>query len=193
MQKKKIQFLYVITCTVLFSLVLLVVLLLQMQRKNIEQEKANSLLQEKIAAIERTNRTEPIFKQVEDVAPKEYLIEDLPLNKEYIGKWERVSITINGEQEKFSAATLEITEGTFTKTTNCVISGALSVSENKMIMSVERDDCKEGKNNFTSNYKVSSDKNSLILSISDAEYEVIEGYKRIFTPVPNEAVNPNNK
>ncbi|MFA5080555.1 MAG: hypothetical protein WC472_02925 [Candidatus Paceibacterota bacterium] len=192
MKKKKIQ-LYIIACVALLSLALLVFLIFQMQMKNIEQEKTNSLLQEKIAAIERTNRTEPIFKQVEDVAPKEYLIENLPLNKEYIGKWERVSITINGEQEKFSAATLEITDGTFIKTTNCIISGALSVSEDKMIMSVERDDCKEGKNNFTSDYKVSSDKNGLMLSISDSEYEIIEGYRRILTPVSEEKTDLNNK
>jgi hypothetical protein len=154
-----------------------------MKKENDEQKNNNILLQDKLDAVEQINRTEPIFKEVEDVLPKEYVVEEIPLNKEYIGRWERVLMSINGIQEKFSPSTLEISDGFFIKTTNCVISGLLSVSEDEMIMSVTNDGCKEGKNNFVSTYKVSPDKNSLIFSIKDSEFEITEKYKRILTPV----------
>lgn len=180
MKNEELKFLYVIGIIVLAIGFVLIFLVLQKKDSEIDAQKnSNLLLQQQIDDIEKSKRTEPIFKQVENVEPKEYVVENLPANKEYIGKWKRVSMTINGIQENFASAVLEIADGSFIKTTDCVISGSLSVSENQMIMSVKNDGCKEGKNNFVSNYGLSSDNKKLTLSIDDPQFKMIEEYERI--------------
>jgi len=180
MKNEELKFLYVIGAIVVVTGLVLIFLILQKKDSEIDAQKNNNLLlQQQINDIEKNKRTEPIFKQVENVEPKEYVVENLPANKEYIGRWKRTSMTINGVQENFASATLEISDGSFIKTTDCVISGSLSVSENKMIMSVKDDGCKEGKNNFVSNYSLSSDNKKLTLSINDPQFKMTEEYERI--------------
>lgn len=178
MEKKWAKLLNIAGVIFLFFLLFLVVQI----KENEPIKKENNDLPENTSNNQNIERTDTLFKEAEDVKPKEYIVENYPLGKEYFGKWKRINLSINGVQENFSPAILELTDGFFTKTTDCIVSGKLFIIDNKMIMRTEEDGCNEGKNDFVSYYEISSDKNNLILSIKDPQFMLVEKYERILTP-----------
>lgn len=180
MKKDELKFLYVITFLIIvIAVVLFLIVINNKNSKIVEQERTNLSLQQQLEMISKTKRESPIFKDPVNVESKRNVELTVPSNKKYIGKWKRNLMTINGVSENFSQALLEIGENSFTKTTDCSISGSLSIDDRKMIMNVEKDGCQEGKNSFVSNYVVSLDGNALTLSIDDPQFKMIEGYERV--------------
>ena len=179
MEKDELKFLYVIVSIIVLIAIALFLIVINAKNKENEEQKSNdAFLQEQMDTIDKTKREDSFFKESIDVEPKS--IENRTLiGKEYLGKWKRISMTINGNPENFSHSTLEIGENYFVKTTDCSISGSLSVDKDKMMMSVENDGCKEGKNNFINNYSISPDGKLLTLSIDDPQFKMVEGYKKI--------------
>ncbi|MFA6252347.1 MAG: hypothetical protein WCX74_03025 [Candidatus Paceibacterota bacterium] len=179
MEKDEFKFLYIIVIIIALIAIALFLIVVNAQKKEVEKQKQNdAFLQEQLEMINKTKREDSVFKGATDVELKSAENNAL-IGKEYIGKWKRILMTINGSPENFSQATLEIGEDHFVKTTDCSISGSLSVDENKMMMSVENDGCKEGKNNFINNYSISPDGKLLTLSIDDPQFKMVEGYKKI--------------
>lgn len=180
MKKDELKFLYIIIALIILIIVTLFFILINIQNGKIkEKELENSSLQKQLEVISKTKRDEPIFQEAVDNETKQNSDANIPIDKKYIGKWKRISMTINGISEKFSQAILEIKENSFVRTTNCSISGGLSIDNDKMIMSVKDDGCKEGKNSFVNNYNISPDGKKLILSINDPQFVMTEEYERV--------------
>jgi len=181
MKKEELKFLYIIVFIILSVIIVLFFLAMKIKDDKLkEQERDNALLQQQLEIISRKKRTDPIFKEVPVAEAKKNVEMSTTSDKKYVGKWRRVSMSINGVPENFSQATLEMKESSFVKTTNCSISGSLSITESKMVMNVINDGCREGKNSFVNNYSVSSDGKQLTLSIDDPQFKMIEGYDRVF-------------
>ncbi|MCK9578088.1 hypothetical protein M0R01_01170 [bacterium] len=180
MKKDEVKFLYIILFLVVVIAAALILIVIKIENNKVEEEKQRNIsLQQQLDMIAKTKRDNPIFGESIEKEQRSNTELNVPADKKYIGKWKRVSMLINGIPENFSEAVLEINEDSFVKTTNCSISGSLSINDSKMIMSVEEDGCKEGKNNFVNNYLISPDGKKLTLLINDPQFKMIEDYERI--------------
>lgn len=113
---------------------------------------------------------------------------DIPVSREiesvrvagesYLGKWKRVGMVINGENVSFSPSIIEIEEGKFIQTTDCTVSGALSINNGKMMMEVLEDGCGQGEKTFVNGYSLLEDNNKLVLSIDEPGFKVQDIYQR---------------
>lgn len=100
-------------------------------------------------------------------------------NEDYQGLWERVELKINDIAVSSLDAILVIKGNYFKKITDCEMSGIISVNNDKMLMEVVDDECKQGINTFANYYELSEDKNMLILKVSYEKDEVKDIYKRV--------------
>jgi hypothetical protein len=96
----------------------------------------------------------------------------------YFGKWRRIGMVINNEDVSFSPSMIDIGEGNFSQTTDCTVSGNLSVTGNQMLMEVIEDGCGQGEKSFINNYSLSEDNNKLVLLIDEPGFKVQDIYQR---------------